>query len=323
MPHFILIGLAAGLASAVLFASATAGSPAGRLLLFFLAPLPGFLAGLGWGSAAATISAVAAAVGCGVLLGAKSGLVVLLSQGIPVALLCYLAQLSRTRSVDGGTEPPPAEWYPVGRMVAMAALMAGFLAFLTMLLLGRDLDGLRALLRDLIEKVFLQQLPGLKERNLGEAEIAALTEVTLYAFPATTAISWLGSLLLNFYLAGRITLASGRLPRPWPDLAAITFPRALGFGLAAAFAVLTFVSGYPALLASGFGGAFLFAYLLMGLAIVHYVTRGAAARPFILWAVYLSLLVLNTWAGLALALLGALEPILPWRRWKAQGNAPD
>ena len=35
------------------------------------------------------------------------------------------------------------------------------------------------------------------------------------------ASSWLITTLLNFWLAGRITRASGRLPRPWPDIAGI------------------------------------------------------------------------------------------------------
>jgi hypothetical protein len=320
MPPFILVGLAAGAASALLFLSATAGNPAGRLLLFFLAPLPAFLAGLGWGHMAAAVSAVSASLGCAAFLGLSSGLVVFLSQGVPVTALCYLAQLGRPVGAGptGGPAPvaPAIEWFPAGHMIAAATAMAGLMAGGSLLLMGGSIEDIRAFMQELVEKVFLKQIPGLKDQPLKPEDIARLTELTLYSFPASVAFAWLGGLLLNLYLAGRITLASGRLPRPWPDLAAITFPRGFGAGLALAFLGVAQLSGYPALIASGFAGAFLLAYLMMGLAVAHFVTRGNPARSFILWGVYLGLVVLNTWAALIIAILGALEPILPWRRWK-------
>lgn len=317
MPVFALIGLGGGLASAILFASAATGGAAGRLVLYVLVPLPCFLAGLGWGSTAAGIAAGTGAAGVGVVLGLKAAILFFLSQGVPAAILCHLALLSRSlqpapnQSLSSTT--PALEWYPPGRLTAVATIMAGILAALSLLVLGPDLESLRGMIRELIEKVFLKELPGFKDRQLSPEDIAAITEFSLYALPGASAMLWLGSVLLNFWLAGRITLLSGRLQRPWPDLAAMTFPRGFALGLAGALA-LTFLSGYPALLGSGFGGAFFMAYLLMGLAIVHYVTRGKAIRPFVLWGMYFALLVLNTWAALLIALLALLEPFLPLKR---------
>ncbi|HVY43603.1 MAG TPA: DUF2232 domain-containing protein [Hyphomicrobiaceae bacterium] len=327
MPAFVLIGLGGGLASAVLFASAAAGSGAARMLLYLLAPLPSFLAGLGWGSAAAGVSAVAGAVGISLTLGLKAALLFFLTQAAPVAIVCHLALLSRPllqpTMAAPAQGPPGLEWYPVGRLVALATLIAGVLAALSLFVLGPDLDTLRGVLRQLIENVFLKELPGLKDKQLSADEISAITEFSLYALPAASAMTWLGAFLMNFWLAARITLASGRLMRPWPDLAAMIFPRGFGLGLAAAFA-LTFWSGYPALLGSGFAGAFFLAYVLMGLAIVHFVTRGQASRPFVLWGVYLALLVLNTWAAMIIALIALLEPLLPLKRLGLTGRTgPD
>ena len=63
-----LIGAGAGLVSAALFASAaTATSLAG--ILFYLAPLPICLAGLGWGWIAAAVAALAGMVVVGGVLG--------------------------------------------------------------------------------------------------------------------------------------------------------------------------------------------------------------------------------------------------------------
>ena len=55
----ILIALAAGLASALMFASIISGALI-SLLLFYLAPLPLMVAALGWGPLSAAIGGIAA-----------------------------------------------------------------------------------------------------------------------------------------------------------------------------------------------------------------------------------------------------------------------
>ena len=57
MPTPLIIGAGSGLVSAALFASA-ATATALAAVLFYLAPLPLFLAGLGWGTKAALVSAL-------------------------------------------------------------------------------------------------------------------------------------------------------------------------------------------------------------------------------------------------------------------------
>jgi hypothetical protein len=86
--------------------------------------------------------------------------------------------------------------------------------------------------------------------------------------------------------------------------------------------VFTFLPGYPGLISSGFAGALLFAYMLMGLAIIHYVTRGKPHRPFILWAVYFLLLLFNSWTAAVIALLAIAEPISPLKRWSTPASRP-
>ena len=306
MQQNIIVGLAAGLASAALLALATMGGAGasaridGLIIVYFLASLPAFLAGLGWGPVAAVSAAVAAGIGCTLLRGPYAGAMVLASQGVPVALVCYLAQLNRTvvEPASGHAAAPSetVEWYPVGRLIAVTALLAGAFGFLTVILLGTSIDDVRVLLRKLIENVFLKQLPGLKDRKVEEPEIQALTEVMLYGFPAAMA--------------------------PWPDLASMQFPKGFGFALAISLAIATATQGYPALLAAGFAGAVMLAYLLMGLAILHHVSRGKPARALMLWGVYVGLVVLNPWSGLAVAMLGLVEPFLPWRRAMRKGPAP-
>jgi uncharacterized membrane protein len=93
------------------------------------------------------------------------------------------------------------------------------------------------------------------------------------------------------------------------------------WGLAIAIA-FTFLPGYPGLISSGFAGAMMFAYMLTGLAIIHYVTRGKSQRPLILWSVYFLLLLFNSWIAAVIALLAIAEPISPLKRWPPTSSGP-
>jgi len=101
MPISLIIGAGSGLVSAALFASAsTATSLAG--LLFYLAPLPLCLAGLGWGGMAALLSALTGTVVIAASLGAATAAVFALSIAAPTALLTHLALLSRPAATPNG-----------------------------------------------------------------------------------------------------------------------------------------------------------------------------------------------------------------------------
>jgi hypothetical protein len=76
------------------------------------------------------------------------------------------------------------------------------------------------------------------------------------------------------------------------------------------------------MIAAGFAGPLFFAYVLLGLAVVHFVTRGKPWRPFALWALYAALFVINTVASVAVALLGLAEAIWPMRRPPPPPNRP-
>jgi hypothetical protein len=78
----------------------------------------------------------------------------------------------------------------------------------------------------------------------------------------------------------------------------------------------------PGLIARAFAGALFFAYVLLGLAVVHYVTRGNTWRPFALWGMYFLLFIINTLVSLALALLGLADAIWPIRKMGAPRNGP-
>ncbi|SDP62615.1 Predicted membrane protein [Filomicrobium insigne] len=320
MQLILLSGIGAGLISAVTFASATTGSPLIQFVLFLLTPLPVYLAGLSVSWVAASVAGLVGGIALAVFTTPVIGIVFAASQLAPAGILSYLSQLARSA---GPSVPEPApnqpqalEWYPVGRLIVWTALIAIVLSVGMLMLLGQDVDSLKRALREFIQRVVEQGMPdqGTVKSAISDAELDTITDISLKLLPAITVMSIMGTLLFNLWLAGRITLATGRLRRPWPDLATITYPSGIPLLLAISVIGAAYAPGMLGLFSSAAAGAIYFAYILLGLAILHYITRGNAWRPLILWSVYFAFLVLNTGFSLILVVMALLEPFSPIRR---------
>ncbi len=306
MPVGFLIGLGAGLASALLFYSAARGTPLLGTLLVLLTPLPSLLAGLAWGWLPAAAGAVAGAVAMVFLASFPFAVGYFLALGLPVALAAYLAYLSRPDPQD----PAVREWYPVGRLMAGMSLYAGALPIVVLPLIGGSYEILHSPLREFLRRLPAAASADVQMQPLSDQQIEALAEFLVAALPGAFAAYWLAIFALNLYLAGRVARASGRLGRDWPDLPALAYPR--GFPLLAALAMMaSFAPGIIGVLGVSFTGALLFAYLIAGLALVHFIARGRA--PWILWFVYAALILFGPTA-FVLMLAGLLEPILKLRQ---------
>src|SRR5215218_507567 len=94
MIAIVAIAIAAGCASALMFASIISGALI-SLVLFYLAPLPLMVAAIGWGPLSAAIGGVAAASTLGVLFGMPYGIAFALTVAVPAWWLGHLAMLGR------------------------------------------------------------------------------------------------------------------------------------------------------------------------------------------------------------------------------------
>src|ERR1700742_4126358 len=94
MIAIVLIAIAAGAASALMFASIISGALV-SLLLFYLAPLPLMVAGLGWGPLCATIGGIAAAIGLGAIFGLPYCIAFVVMAGLPARWRGPLVLLGR------------------------------------------------------------------------------------------------------------------------------------------------------------------------------------------------------------------------------------
>jgi len=310
----ILIGIGAGLVSAVLFASTLTGTVL-AMMLFYITAMPGFLAGLGWGTQAAIITALVGTGLTGLLLSPLTGLGYFLTLGLPIAILCHFALLARPATeAEGATASAPAgamEWYPPGRIVAIAALMAGCVATLSIPLLGMDVETYRSNLQEILDKTFLSRLPDTGELSLEKEKLAQVIEMLIRALPAASAIVWFCIMLLNMWSAARIVTVSGRSIRPWPDMAMMRYPNKFALGFVASL-LGTFSPGILAIAATGFVGAFLIAYVLLGLVILHVMARNTPFKFALLGALYVGIFLFG-WVALVVAIIGMSDPIFKFR----------
>ena len=111
MMNLVLIGIGAGAAAALLFASVTSGALL-SIPLFYLAPLPIMIAGLGWSHWAALIAAGIGSISLGLALGTVFFFGFLADAGIPAWWLGYLAMLARPLAASGNGHAAAARMVP-------------------------------------------------------------------------------------------------------------------------------------------------------------------------------------------------------------------
>jgi hypothetical protein len=313
MMQIALIGIGAGAAAALLFASVTSGSLL-SVLLFYVAPLPMMIAGLGWSHWSALIGAVTAALAVAALFGPVFFVGFLASAGLPAWWLSYLTMLARPAAVGGNGTAPALEWYPPGRLVMWSAILAVLVIVLAIPNFGVDAESFRAGMRQALGQILRIEtgdLPGSPQSVPGISNAQRLLDFLAAALPLAGAVLATITNLLNLWLAGRIVKFSGRLTRPWPDLAAMTFPRPMALVLAAAALATTF-GGMLGIVSSVLAAALLMAYSVLGFAVLHAITRGMSARGLVLGGVYAAVLVIG-WPVLALCLLGLIETAIDLR----------
>lgn len=317
MMRTILIGLAAGLASALLFASILSGSPF-AIILFYAAPLPLMIVALGWSHLAGLAAALVASVVLGFGLMPLSAVVFALAIALPAWGLAYLAMLGRR---DGPGDV--AEWFPIGRIVAVTAILGTALGIAGALALGPTYPEFTGAMQGVVEVVLRQQMGTPDGQPLVLPDIEdpqTVIGVVAVVVPPAIVVFWILTTLVNLWLAGRIVKTSGRLTRPWPDLPAMRLPRwtgaALGLSLVAAF--LPGMIGVAGELATA---ALLTAFLIIGFAAIHDATRGSGSRNFVLGGLYVVCFVM-TWATLAVALFGVADHFLDLRSRLAKRGRP-
>lgn len=304
-----IVGIGAGLVSALLFTVVITGSPL-ALLLSYVAPLPVFIAALGWNHRAGLVAVAAGTIAVTVVLKLSLGLAFAIGAALPAWWIAYLALLART------DETGTSEWYPLGRLLVWIAAVATLVTVGGALAISTDFETYRRVMTHGLQLLFsggegispVVRLPPGVDAGEPAAQLALLV-------PVAAGASFVPMIVANLWLAAKAVQLSGRLPRPWPFIPATRLPTVAVAWLVGGILV-SFAGGFIGLAGAALAGALIAAFGLAGLTAVHDLSRGKAWRSPTLFALYLALVIMLVTVFPFLALLGIADALIDLRRRK-------
>jgi Predicted membrane protein (DUF2232) len=309
MIAIIAIALAAGAASALMFASTMSGALI-SLVLINLAPLPLMVAAIGWGPLSAAIGGVAAAGVLGVLIGLPYAGAYTVAAALPAWWLGHLVMLVRpvappAHAGNGAAPAPPVlEWYPPGRLLLWIAGFAVLTTMVGLLVRGGDNAAISANVRS-------GPLRMLRIQGEQSADVERAIDLFVSAVPTVAAIGTTLILTFNLFLAAKIAATSGRLNRSWPDIRSTALPPMTLVALCVAIA-FCFTGGMLAMVAQVAAGALMMGYAFTGFAVLHTLTLPLRSRALWLGFTY-AIMVVFSWPMLAMSMLGIADALFGFR----------
>ncbi len=314
MMQVILVGIAAGIAAALMFL-APVGGTALAFPLFILTGLPIGLAGLGWGTMAGATAVIAGTLTIFAVLSTMGALSFLLLFAAPVFWVARLALLSR----------PPAgpdtsrEWYPLGRMLVHLAGAVGIGVVLVGFLIGFDRNTMTPeVTQALVDLFSAMQASGTPPTA---AEVTPFVDFYLAIMPFSITAILVFMLTFDLWLAAFVARASGRLQRPHQKLWGVELPAQALVALAGV-TLLAFLPGAAGEVARVFTGALAGAAALTGLAVMHALTAGFSGRTALLVVVY-ALIVFSGLPLILFVLLAVAEVVFHLRARRFKGVPPQ
>ncbi|WP_136658697.1 DUF2232 domain-containing protein [Nitratireductor sp. XY-223] len=278
----LLVGLAGGVASALLILGSGDLSPL-SVLLSACATLPVLIAGLGWSNFAGAVAVLTGSIVIAAAISPLGALMVAVTTLLPAAWIAHLSNLARPAEEIGGPQGKLA-WYPLSDiMLHICGLVS-----LSLIILGYAVGYGEEIIRPVVENVFAI----LAEQN-PEAQVDAEVTTEMVAFmtrvlPALQSAMWVIILFTAWYLACGIVRVSGRSRRPADFIPAALRMSRLGLLVFGAGLALSFVGGAAGLIGSVVSGAFAGGFMLAGIAMLHHRTLGRAWRFVALWFAYVA-----------------------------------
>lgn len=309
-----IVGIGAGLVSALLFAVVITGSPL-AILLYSAAPLPIFIAALGWNHRAGLVATAAGAIAGMIALSFAAGLNYALIVALPAWWIAYLALLAR----NDGTGV--AEWYPLGHLLVWIAATAALTTVGSALVMTTDYDTYRTVIARVIENLLSEMVRSRLIALPADVKVSELALTLAPAVPVGIGASFVTTIVANLWLAAKAVQVSGRLPRPWPFIPATTVPRGALILLGLAMATAT-LGGFIGVAGAAMTGALLAVFMFSGLATIHDLTRGKAWRGPALISVYLALVVMQALLTPLLSLAGIVDSLLGRRKASGPPSVP-
>lgn len=310
-----IVGIGAGLVAALLFSVVITGSPL-AVLLYSAAPLPIFIAALGWNHRAGLFAAAAGALAVAVALTVSAGIAFAVIIALPAWWIAYLALLARN---DGsGT----TEWYPLGNLMVWVAATAALATVGSALVMTTEYETYRAVIARIIENLLNEMVRGKLIALTPDADLPELARSLAPIVPVGIGASFVTTITANLWLAGKTVQVSGRLPRPWPFIPSTTLPRQALLLLVVSI-VTALAGGFIGVAGAAMTGALLAAFMFSGLAMLHDLSRGRPFRTPMLISIYVALVVMQAVLTPLLALAGLFDTLFGLRKRAALPPPPS
>lgn len=303
MPGSVLTALAAGALSGLMIA-ATNFAGLAAMPLVIVALVPTFAIGLSKGLTTVLFALAAATVVTAAVGSLELALKYAVVFAAPQAWLTRQALLSHNT-------PSGVEWYPPGMLMAwVTGIAALFVTAATLAFAGAE-GGLVGAIQQNTER----ELHALVEAQVWQFtadDVQAMAPALASMVPAAMANLWVLVIVGNGALAQALLARSGRNLRPSLRFPEFEVPAILMYALGAAL-LLSLVPDTLGFLGKTLVTVITAAYFILGLAVIHAVARGIAARRPLLIATYLLMIVLP-WLAVAVIVLGLAEQVLGLRR---------
>jgi hypothetical protein len=304
----LLFALIGGVASAVLSIGAFGSAPVLAIGLYL-------------GSAHAGISAGTASLLILLNFNSISTVFYIVATGLPALLIVRQALISQP-----GAAPNTRDWYPPGQILAWLTAYSILILGCIALYFAISSDVLETVSRDFLQEIFARLMEQ-SEANFRSDADRTLVKKLLDATADRMAPLLVGFLLATYMLMliGNATLTQGILNRagiarrPSPSYAAMVLPAWLSGALAVAL-IAAFLPGAAGMLGKNAVMVLSIPFLLLGLAVIHTLSRRAPHPGTVLAGLYLALFLFVVMANVPLpamvllVLLGIVEQWASLRR---------
>ncbi len=299
----IFIAALAGIASALLAASAAAGSMLGAVLMV-VAPLPLMIVAIGWHPLLALIGGALTSALLALLFRGSAGLMFAIMVMIPAYGAAWTMW---RRPLDG----PPL----VGLLLMGGALYAALATLIGAFSISFDFSALEQQLvrqSELMYRVMSGLGADAPLTSVGGRDPKVFIDAMADAVGPFVAFMLGAIYILNIWLAAKITSRSGRLHGGWVPVPDLQLPRWL-LPVAALSMLGGLLPGYLGFMLELISVACILALIALGYSAMHAISRGVAMRGLLLGTLW-SLTLVFGFPVLLMLLAGVAELTFSWRR---------
>lgn len=301
MPYdFLLRNVIAGLVTALLAVS---------VLFSPFAMIPSMFVGLAWGLYSAIASIVISCILLGIWLNIGIAIGMAITIGLPVIFFVRQALLSRPtqdneNNSSSDTSAVERVYYPPERLIIWAIAFCTIFSFLAFALTANNPGGLPGVLQTLIlgNENFIRDIETLYKIELTDNFVKILAETILVLSPLT----WMLIILVNLQTAQIIARFFKVNIRPTPDYLIMNLPDRLEFVLAGLVLLIFLSSGWISVFFLTLICLCLTAYFLLGLAVIHAISRTWNGRSVFIAAIYF-IVFLVPWVAILVSIAGLIE----------------